>query len=77
MSKYYAGVVAGMSAHQRTRWLKFIGSAFVAGAELEMKPKTVNEYIWESVHGMDLSELAKTYEGVLDDMKLFKENGEG
>jgi hypothetical protein len=73
VSKYYAGVVAGMSERKRFPWLKFIGAAFVAGAELEMKHETVEEYVWENVHCMHDSELPGTYEGVLEDMRCFKE----
>jgi len=55
-------------------WHTFAGRVYLAGLQLGLSAKNINEYMFETYHGMDLKEeVPATMQDVLEDIALYFE----
>lgn len=71
--RYYAKAIVDTTKKLGDDWIGFAGQALVAGIALDISIEDIMSYVIENYHGMDYeTEVAHDYDGVYEDMKLYK-----
>lgn len=60
-----------LQAPNKKRWAAFAGNCFLIGLSLRMEYEQIAEYIFESFHGLGITEIPKTPEDIKMDMQLY------
>jgi hypothetical protein len=66
-SKYYPETML----KDKKGWAEFAGRCYLIGLINDIDPEMVQEYIFETYHGLGLDEIPKTAKAIKEDMLLY------